>query len=250
MSNVLIATTVAATGEADAPYNLATFTLVLMREEATQVEAKEKLVVASEEFHAVLNNLENNLEVKVVKGSLTANPSVNLNQVWEDNVRVIKGYNAFYHITFQVSSLDKVSLVYDKLSSLKGVQMNSPHFSLKNSDKLNGKALAKAWVKVSERFAEECKVLGLSPEDFQVASWETSYSDSHRTGRRLSAAKSARGALLQSSALGGMEIESSAPGAAFSAGATTTAPAVLEIVVGRASVEVNLNVSYVRKTGH
>lgn len=249
MSNVLIATTVAATGEADAPYNLATFTLVLMREGETQIEAKEKITTLAEEFYAILDDLENNLGVKIVKDSLTANPSSQLNQVWENGVRVVKGHNSYYHITFQVSTLDKVSLVYDKLSNLDGIQMSSPHFSLKNSDKLNGKALAKAWLKVTARFAEECKVLGLNPEDFQVASWETSYSDSHRTGRRLSAAKSARGIQLQSfSDLGGGEAAiESAPGAAF---ATGSSPAVLEIVVGRASVEVNLNVSYVKKAGH
>ena len=148
-------------------------------------------------------------------------------------------------------------MAYANLSVLEGVQNATPNFSLKNTEKLNVKALAKAWEKVFKRFADECKVLGLSPDDYRVASWEVSYSDSHRTGRSARAARSSRGntlalasagpSAMMMSAVGG-DLEGAPVGATMDLGGSApSAPALLEIVVGKASVTVNLNVSYVKK---
>jgi uncharacterized protein YggE len=249
MTNVLIATTVAAIGEAETPYNLATFSLSIFREGETQVEAKEKLSLAVEEFQKVLDSLEADLAIKIVKGSLVATPQIQPNYVWDANVRVIKGYHAYYNVRFDIANMNLVSTIYDSLSVIEGISLNSPHFSLKNPDKLNNKALSSAWKKVTERFASECKVLGLNPEDFIVASWETSYSDSVRTSNRRNAIRAASAGSIE---LAGDVLESAASEPTIGATMASSAPAkpkapVLEIVVGKARVVVNLNVSYIRK---
>ena len=138
----------------------------------------------------------------------------------------------------------KVAKVYDALTSIPKVSVMQPAFSLKNGDRLNKRALKVAQKKVEERFAMECEILGLTPAEFEIASWETSYSDSQRSdrvakGTRLMAAGSARGGAQNYSASyddaegGAIESVSQEPSIGFT--------------VGLASVTVNLEVGYIRK---
>lgn len=240
------ATTVAANGESKADYNLAGFSLSLTSLEETVPLAKAALKKKVEELAAALDAMKTKLDVEFVKNSIRSSSSVHPIHEWEQvdgkNQQVFRGHRATYSYSFQVDDLDKVSKVYDTLTSLNEVATSSPYYAIKEStrDRLNKKALKHAFEKVTERFETECAVLGLSPSDFEVYSWETSYSDSRRSDRVAAGAPRAMMARAASadsyesvgSAMGGGQAEDNS----------------LELVAGQAQVNVNLEVGYARKT--
>lgn len=238
------ATTVAAQGEAKSDFNLAGFSVSLTATEADVPSAKVQLKKKVDALLESLEAMKTKLDLKFVKNSIRASSNVQQQWEWEKvkgkDQNVLKGYQASYSYSFQIDDLDKVSKVYDTLTSLPEIRVGSPYYSLKNQEKLNKKALKDAFQKVSDRFADECAVLGLDPADFEIVTWETSYSDSRRSDRVASSmkARSARAAvamsysadIVESSAMGGGGDDSE-----------------LELVAGQAQVTVNLEVGFARK---
>lgn len=235
------ATTVAAQGEAKCDYNLATFSLHLEATRPSVPTAKILLKKKVDELLASLEEMKKKLGLEFVKNSVVANSNVQEVHEWRANKQVSLGYQANYSYQFQIDDLDKVSQVYDVLTSLPEVRVNSPYYSLKSRDKINKKALKVAFEKVTERFETECKVLGLNPDDFEIATWEASYSDSRRSDRVAGAMR----ARVATAALESAEYD--AP-VACAAGGAAEASEPLELVVGQASVTVNLEVGFARRT--
>lgn len=241
------ATTVAAQGTAETKFNQVTFSVHLAEEAQTVPNAKKKLGLAIFGLNEALDEVKKELNFEFVKNSVrtSSNTQENWEYVGKNNTRELKGYTMNYSLAFSVDDLDLVSKIYDALTSIPKVRVLPPAFSLKNHDRLNKRALKVAQKKVEERFAMECEILGLSPADFEIASWETSYSDSQRSDR---VAKGNRIAAM--SARGG-----GAPGASnysstdinvIESAAAPEEPAI-GFTVGLASVTVNLEVGYIRK---
>lgn len=240
-----ISTTVAAQGQAEAPHNLAHFSLTLKDEGSTVPVAKARLKKQVEALNAALISMKTNLSLEFVKNSLRT--SSNVQQKWEYNQKKreneFTGYQATYSVSFTVDDLDKVSEVYDVLTNLDKVQVNHPSFSLKNRDRLNKKALKRAFENVQARFEEECNVMGLRIDDFEVGTWEVTYSDSQRSDR---VAKGVR-AFAAGAPIGAAMEESASFGAA--GGGADDEDTLLEITPGNATVTVNLEVGYIRRVG-
>lgn len=236
------ATTVAARGEAETDYNLAGFSVALTALSSSVPLAKAKLKTKVDELNKAITDMKAKLGLEFVKGSVRGSSNVTEKHEWVKNVQEFKGYEASYIYSFQIDKMDKISEVYDVLTSLSQAQVYAPTFGLKNRDKINKKALKHAFEKVSERFVTECKILGLDPTDFEIASWEASYSDSARSSR---VGSNMRAMSASGGARGG-----SAP-AAQSYSATSINiiddDQSIDLIVGLASVTVNLEVGYARK---
>lgn len=233
------ATTVAALGEAETNYNLAGFNVSLSSIGGTVPTAKAKLKIQVDALMKALEAMKEKLSLEFVKNSVRSNSNVQEKYEWVKNSNEFKGYEASYNYFFQIDQMDKVSEVYDILTSLEEATISSPHYELKTKDrdKVNKKALKHAFEKVSERFETECKVFGLDPSDFEIVSWEASYSDSRRGSRVAAATRSAAARM-------NVQLEA-AVALAASDGGSSSEP--LELVVGLASVTVNLEVGYGRK---
>lgn len=247
------ATTVAAQGTAETAFEHAGFGLTLTGLNSSPVAAKRVLAEAIAELNTTLDGLKTNLDFEFVKNSVQTNSSVSPRHEWENSVQVFKGYQVYYTMYFEIDDLDLVSKVYDALTSLTTVgdsvkvQVTSPHFSItpRTRERINKKALKKAWEKVEERFETECGILGLDPNAFEVATWEVSYSDSRRSDRvsdRLvgSRAVAAGAPIRPFASLSGESVES----AMMLDGGD--AP-IIEIQIGQATVTVNLEVGFARK---
>src|SRR5574338_297757 len=233
------ATTIAAQGEAKCDFNLAGFTVSLESTKDTVPLAKADLKKKVEEFKTSLEELKTKLGMEVVKNSVRSSSHVQAHYEYVKNQNVLKGQRATYSYSFQIDDLDLVSKVYDALTSLKEVRTSSPSYSIKDStrERLNKKALKHAFEKVTDRLATECEVLGLSPSDFEIFSWEAGYSDSHRSDR-----VSARRAMGGGAVMAAMSYSSdSAESASYDEDNS------LELVAGQATVYVNLEVGYSRK---
>ena len=236
------ATTVAAQGTAETKYNQVTFSVHLSEEAATVPLAKKKLTLAIEGLNESLESVKKELSLEFVKNSVRT--SSNTQEHWEyvgkNNNREFQGHIISYSLVFSIDDLDKVSKVYDALTSIPKIKVMPPAFSLKNHDRLNKRALKAAWKKVDERFKSECEILGLNAAEFEINNWEATYSDSQRSdrvaaGNRL-AAKSMR-------AVGGAMNYSAD---SIESAAAPEEPAI-GFTIGLASVTANLEVGYIRK---
>lgn len=252
--NIMEATTVAAQGTAEAVYDHAGFSLVLRGLSNTPTAAKRVLADAIVELNQTLDTLKSNLSFEFVKNSLQTTSNVQQKYDWEVNKQVFRGYEVSYSLSFEIDDLELVSKVYDALTSLVTVGDNlkvsvgSPWFTItpRTRERLNKKALKKAWVKVEERFQTECEVLGLDPSAFEVATWEVGYSDSRRSDRVSERLAGGRAAMASSASLSNESIEGAAFAPASDDDVGGAAP-IIEIQVGQATVIVNLEVGFARR---
>jgi hypothetical protein len=246
------ATTVAAQGSAEAPYDHAGFNLTLSGLSSTPTSAKRLLVDAIAELNRTLDGLKTDLSFDFVKNSLQTSSNVHAKYEWENNVQMFRGYEVYYNMFFEIDNLDLVSKVYDALTSLDSVgsdvkvAVSAPSFSIttRTRERLNKKALKKAWQNVEDRFESECDVLDLDPAAFEVATWETSYSDSRRSDR-VSNRLSARPA--SAPAGGAMRATAYAESAPIGASGDVGDAPIIEIQIGQATVTVNLEVGFARR---
>jgi len=237
------ATTVAAQGTAETKFNLVTFSVHLSEEATTVPNAKNKLALAVNGLNEALEAVKKELGLEFVKNSVRTSSSTQerYEYVGKQNKRELQGYTMSYSLAFSIDDLEKVSKVYDALTSIPKVSVMQPAFSLKNRDRLNKRALKAAQKKVEERFAMECEILGLTPAEFEIASWETSYSDSQRSDRV------AKGNRLAMRAAGGSAQSYSASFDDADESIESSAAPAIGFTVGLASVTVNLEVGYIRK---
>lgn len=248
------ATTVAAQGQAEAPFNLAHFSLQLSCVDVTVAQAKTRLGKAVGLLTATVDDMGPELGVQVVKNSVRSNSHVAEKREWVENVSEFVGYEISYTYSFDVSNLDVVNEVYDTLLSLHTTDevhltVNTPSFSLKgaNRERLNKRALKQAFQRVTDRFAAECQVLGLEPANFEIATWEANYSDSQRSPG-VARALSARSA----GASRGLAPKDDGSAMAFSAESVESDAGgggpVISLNTGLASVTVNLEVAFQRRS--
>jgi uncharacterized protein YggE len=228
----VVATNVRAVGVALADYDVAVFSMSVNAEGKTAVEAKETLKERSAKLSAVLDKLVAEGLV-ITSDTLKANSSVHQTQAYNNkkNKYEITGFSATYAVTFHTSSMDMVSKVYDALSSLEHIQLAAPAFKLSKLENLHKEALKDAFVKAEERFGMECEVLGLLPSNFKIHSWNVRYSENELA--RRTASRAGGGAPIAVAAV------------AQSAGDLDDEG--LELVAGKATILVTLDVSMCRK---
>ncbi len=249
------ATTVAAQGSAEASYDHAGFTITLSGLSTSPTNAKRSLAEAIAELNSTLETLKTNQSFDFVKNSVQTTSNVHQKYEWDNkrNENIFRGYEVYYQMYFEIDNLDLVSKVYDVLTSLTSVGDNvkvnvgAPSFSItpRTRERLNKKALKKAWERVEERFETECDVLALDPTAFEVATWEVSYSDSQRSDR-VSNRLSARSVRAGAAAAPAMAYSAQFESASLDLPVESAAP-IIEIQVGQAEVIVNLEVGFARK---
>jgi uncharacterized protein YggE len=232
------ATTVSAHGEAEAPYTVAGFSIVLSDVATTVPVAKAKLKKQVETLNQALDSMKTKFNLEYIKNSVRKTSNVQEQYEYRSSRQEFIGYEVTYRFSFQIEELDKVNDIYDLLTSLKDVRVTSPTFGLKpkEREKLNKKAVKNAAVKVTERFETECNVLGLNSSDFEIVSWEVTYSDSQRNNRvaHVLTARSASNSM--------------APEAYVAvAGGGSSGGTLLDLEAGLASVVVNLEIGYAKR---
>lgn len=238
------ATTVAAQGTAETKFDRVTFSVALTQEGNTVPEAKAELAKAIDGLNEAVESVKKSLNLEFVKNSVRTSSNTQENWEWvgkNNNKRELRGYTMNYSMSFDIDDLDMVSRVYDALTSIPRISVRQPAFWLKNRDRLNKKALKVAQKKVEERFAMECEILGLTPGEFEIASWETNYSDSQRSDRV------AKGNRVMAMAAGAPAARAMSADAEVESASMEAASPAIGFTVGMATVTVNLEVGYIRK---
>lgn len=225
MDNV---TTINARGFVIADYDTAKFTLSFHEYAPKAKDAKLKLKKGVEKVTAALTSLREK-GLGMLNTTFHTSTSVQPNYVYDNTTHknVMKGQKATYTVVFQTPTLDLVSEAYDVLSDLdvNECTLNSPTFLVRAEATLKQTALEDAWKVAQVLFANQCRTLGLDADNFCVSSWNVDYSgrDTHSfKGRNFTNSSMAGG-------FGGDEDD------------------VIELVSGKALVEVILTVNYDRK---
>lgn len=228
--NKSIVTSVAAMGEAETEYDLAHFTISLFVDGETSAIAKDRLKDRADGLTRAIAAILDSHSAMIVAKSLKTQVNVSPTYQWDENAgrNVPSGYRGVYTYQFKTDAMAKISKVYEELVVLHNVQVAAPIFFLKNEDALNRDALKNAWGKVKERFVEQCEILGKNPGHFEIASWQTDYSDAiykNKSHKQAAAPQALR-------AMDADEADVIEP---------------IEIVIGSARVTMNLSVSFTEK---
>lgn len=197
---------VEATGLVKAEFDWVAFSITIRGNGDDSPSAKADARKAVDATKAVIDALEKQHGVTIDPDSMRLSFSVEPKQSYGSNgEQVHDGYAATYDIAFRTKDLSQASLIMDKLTEVKNVQVDAPRFHHDNPDAVYGQALAAARREVENKFAEECAVLGLNPEHFHLVSWEVR--DGQRGGMRGKAQAIATAAISMASAPEPVQLE-------------------------------------------
>lgn len=221
----VIVTSVNVQGVAIADFDLVNFTVSVRETGETKELAKKALSEAVVNVEATLAALEAS-GVSVDHDRLTRNTSIATDYKTVKKNWVPNGYAATYTLRFQSSSVDEVSVIFDKLSSVEKAQVSSPDFKIRDLSALHAAGREDAFAKAMALFNAECKTVGRDPASLRLLSHTFHYSDRHSGGGRPMRAVAA-------SYSAGME--------AMGGGA----PEPVAIEAGKAEVYVNVALNFV-----
>jgi uncharacterized protein YggE len=222
-------TTVSSSGVATTDYDIAFFSLITHVDETTQPLAKLALKDRLAELEPRIKAIMETYNVSVIKGTLVSAVDVKPRYEWRGDRNELIGYRGTFIYEFKTDSMNVISKIYDELSSLHNVTVCAPNFSLKNPEALNKEALKDAWRKVCDRFSDQCDVLGLDPNNYDVAHWQVDYSD-------VALTKKAPPGTLRAAA-----------NAMPQTGEEAAEDRAIELIIPNTKVTVNLSVSFKRK---
>lgn len=97
------------------------------------------------------------------------------NQVHDRSLGVVvrQGYKATFVIKFTANSVEKAMELHDALTEIKDVEAASPEFRFHDEDSVRLAAFEQAVKAAKEKFAAQCRALGLDQDAFEIACWRT-----------------------------------------------------------------------------
>lgn len=174
------ATTQNATGSARGQYDKVSFQIRVEGRGNTGPQAKSRAQESVSNLRNTIAELEEG-DVKFEKDDNVASFDVQQEQRYDESAgrHVPSGYLATFTMHLVTKQVDRAADVMDALTSGDGLNVSSPNFSVCSEKKreLQRTALNNAWQMAKQRFEEECSVLRLNSDDFEVSDWNTRYSD-------------------------------------------------------------------------
>ena len=222
-------TTQSATGIAQGKFDNVSFNILIEGRGNTGPEAKNQTREAVEALQTALNQLKSQgITFKDNEDRSTLRLSKEHRYDEETGRNIFSGYLACYTLKVVSEDVEKTSEIQDVLTSISGAEVASPQFGQEPTTRrsLQKIALSSAFEVIRERLAEECEVLGLNVNDFEIESYNVNY-----TQQRPNA-------------------YSNANFVAEDAFEAAGGGAPIEIKSGLADVGVTLNVSWRRKHQH
>lgn len=174
--------TVSSTFVARKDHDVASFVAKLQAEAPTVPKAKEKLKEALVPLQEVLESIKDH--IGFMENTYKTQANVNATYEWNGKRQKKSGYMATFVVTFKVDNMDAVNGIYEDLTSIQEVVVESPIFQLKETEDLHKEARKAAIEEALNTFQEECKDLGVDPDDYVVYKWNIFYDNSKRSQRR------------------------------------------------------------------
>lgn len=167
-------------GSAETAWLSATFTATVVTPGKTGPEAKEKARPIIDKILAAVRTNAKDGGIDTSRLQTTFNVSVHRNRATAE----FDGYECTYTIKFTGTNVAAAPAVHDALTSIESVQSDTPKYNLDASTDVHATAFAAAVTQAKDKFAKQCKALGIDPADFEVKSW--SPEDEEHRGKTLS----------------------------------------------------------------
>lgn len=181
MTKVATVTTQNATGTARGKYDRVSFSLTVEGRGTTGPRAKKEAQnIITNNIHTALEKLETPVfDIASSKTSFSINPTYVDAGIFKNKGKKIGGYKTVFTLHLETSQVDKASQIQDVLTSIEGVRVDSPKFILEppSRRKLQDLAVKAAIKVVKDRFRNECEILDLDLEDFEIEDWTADYFD-------------------------------------------------------------------------
>lgn len=171
-------TTVKATGYVIAQWDYATICMKVKGRGKTGPEAKSETSNPSRQVFDTLRNF--GVTDKTLKSAFS------LSEQWRHSTNgevKLSEYEATHKITAFIDNLDKLGELHDALTSIIGIEVESPKLRLtpEHRTSLQEEAFKKAFEKAQQRWNHECKVMGLNQADYYIGSYSTTYDSNYKT---------------------------------------------------------------------
>lgn len=173
-------------GTATADYDRAMFSVTAEVVAPTMTAVKELLKKRAAAFKDVYHTIEKNLNhfhaVELDSATLSSSSTMGKHQVYNNKTSEYdhKGYKGVYTVSFEITTIDEASVVYDALTGLDGFDVQAPQFKLRRQEQLKRQALVNAHERLIERFKLECTTMGVNFDDYRVVSWRVDYGQNNR----------------------------------------------------------------------
>jgi len=127
---------------------------------------------------------------KQIKTSLRITKAVRYDEVKRQNVH--DGYQANYTVAFVGKNVAAATKLHDQLTSIEGVEAETPVFLVDSSMELEAEAFRLAVKDATDRFENQCLAFGLKTDSFRLVGWNSGEDHGHR-GKVMALAASAGG---------------------------------------------------------
>lgn len=168
---------VTAEGVAEAEFTSVRYSLSASSKGKTAPEAKANLRVMRDALYAVLGAKAEEAGVNLdrLETSLTVGPQIRYDRTSGD--RRQDGYLANYSLRFTGTEVGAATALHDALTEISLVSVDSPEFLVDASTDLDARAFEDGAKKAKAAFTQQCGVLEMNADDFEIKSWS-----SHRAG--------------------------------------------------------------------
>lgn len=173
-----------AKGQAPTRFIGADFTVRVTTEADFGPEAKRQAQARIALIHDVLQTWQGPAEIQA--DQLHTIFTVKTHHSYRNNAHEFAGYQALYVLTFRAQNVAEAIWLHDALTSIPGIEAETPRFILDDSPEIQALAFANAAALAQRLFEGQCAVLGFDPTSYVVRAWATLDEDQHRGGKTLS----------------------------------------------------------------
>lgn len=156
-------------GTAASVFTKATFQVKVVTNAETGPGAKTLAQPTIEAFKAAVVDMAD--AAKVDLNRMQASFDVALLKKYRDNLEIPSGYQATYACSFAANNVVAAVELHDRLTSIPGVQAESPQFLVDSENEVAAAAFKDAYSRAHSQFLNQCGIMGVDSAMWYMSSW-------------------------------------------------------------------------------
>lgn len=173
-----------AKGQAPTRFVGADFTVKVTTQADFGPEAKAQAQARIALIHNVLQTWQGPAEIQA--DQLHTIFTVKTHHIYRNNANEFAGYQALYVLTFRAQNVAEAIGLHDALTSIPGIEAETPRFILDDSPEVQTAAFHDAAEKAQALFEGQAAALGFDTTHFKIRAWATLDEDRYRGGKTVS----------------------------------------------------------------
>lgn len=156
-------------GTAASVFTKATFQVKIVTSAETGPQAKGLAQPTIEAFKAAVVGMADAARVDLSR--MQASFDVALVKKYHDNMEIAAGYQAIYVCSFAADNVAAAVELHDRLTSIPGVQAESPQFLVDSEHEVAAVAFKDAYSRAHSQFLNQCGIMGVDSKMWRMSSW-------------------------------------------------------------------------------